>query len=126
VWGVTPLKNGNFLLTERGGVREVNREKETVWSCPRAEVAGYKLTNLQLAWRLPNGNTLLNNWVNQWSGPVDKANAPVQAVEMTPDKKVVWALRSWADPDLGPATTIQILDEPEALENVSFGEIGKP
>jgi hypothetical protein len=40
------------------------------------------------------------------------ANAPVQAIEVTPGKKVVWALRSWTPPaDLGPATTIQILDE---------------
>ena len=78
---------------------------------------------MQLAWRLSNGNTLINNWVNEWSGPVDKSNAPVQALELTPDKRVVWALRSWSDPDLGPATTIQILDEPEALENVTFGEI---
>ena len=37
-----------------------------------------------------------------------------QAVEVTPDKKVVWALCSWAAPgDLGPATTIQILDRPQ-------------
>jgi hypothetical protein len=35
----------------------------------------------------------------------------------------VWVLKSWNDPDLGPATTIQILDELEAPENVSFGEI---
>ena len=76
---------------------------------------------LQLAWRLPNGNTLINNWANEWSGPVDKSNAPVQALELTPDKKVVWALRSWSDPDLGPATTIQLLDEPEVPENVTFG-----
>jgi len=44
-------------------------------------------------------------------------------VEFTPDKKVVWVLRSWEKPDLGPSTTIQILDEPEAPEKVSFGEI---
>ncbi len=78
---------------------------------------------MQLAWRLPNGNTLINNWVNEWNGPVDKSNAPVQALEVTPDTKVVWALRAWSNPDLGPATTIQILGEPEAPENVTFGEI---
>ena len=123
VWGVTPLKNGNFLIVDRSGVREVNRNAETTWAFAREEAGDYKLPNLQLAWRLPNGNTLINNWVNEWSGPVDKSNAPVQALEVTPDKKVVWALRSWSDPDLGPATTIQILDEPEVPENVTFGEI---
>jgi outer membrane protein assembly factor BamB len=122
-WGVTPLKNGNFLVVDRSGVREVNRKAETTWTFTRGDSGEYKLPNLQLAWRLPNGNTLINNWVNEWSGTVDKANAPVQALELTPDKKVVWALRSWSDPDLGPATTIQILDEPEAPENVRFGEI---
>lgn len=122
-WGVTPLKNGNFLIVDRTGVREVNRGKETVWSCGKTEVPGYKIANLQLAWRLPNGNTLINNWVNSWSGPIDPATAPVQAIELTPDKKVAWALRAWSEPNLGPATTIQVLDEPSAPENASFGDI---
>jgi len=35
-------------------------------------------------------------------------------LEVTPEKKVVWALRSWEDPeDLGTATAIQLLDQPE-------------
>ena len=43
-------------------------------------------------------------------GKPDAATAEVQAIEVTPDKKVVWALRSWEAPtDLGPATTIQVL-----------------
>ena len=118
-WGVTPLANGNILVVERSGVREVNRAKETVWSWSRAEQSDYKINNLQMAWRLPNGNTLINNWVNQWQGPIDKATAPVQAIEVTPEKKVAWALRSWADPDLGPATTIQILgDNPPIMRRL--------
>ena len=122
-WGVTPLKNGNLLIVDRADVREVNRNHDTVWSCGKSDIPGYKLTNLQLAWRLPNGNTLINNWVNQWSGPIDPATAPVQAIELSPDKKVVWALRSWSDPNLGPATTIQILDDDtQAPENVTFGD----
>ncbi len=40
-----------------------------------------------------------------------------------PFLKIVWVLRSWENPDLGPATTIQILDEPAAPERVSFGDI---
>lgn len=31
-------------------------------------------------------------------------------VEVTPDKKVVWALKDWKD--LGPASAIQVLDDP--------------
>jgi hypothetical protein len=50
--------------------------------------------------------------------------APVQALEDTPDKKVVWALRSWEKPaDLGPATTLQLLDDTTATENATFGDI---
>jgi hypothetical protein len=61
--------------------------------------------------RLANGNTIINDWFSQWSDKLNPANAPVQAIEVTPDKKIVWALRSWTPPaDLGPATTIQILD----------------
>ncbi len=125
VWGVEPLANGNVLITDRVGVREVTRRGDVVWSYAKtdAETAGYKLLNLQLAWRRSNGNTLINNWANQWSGQVDKTAPTVQAIEVTPDKRVVWALRSWDAPNLGPATTIQLLDEPNSPENVHFGEI---
>jgi hypothetical protein len=122
-WGVTPLKNGNILIVDRQDIREITKRGETVEQFSRSDTSEYKLGSLQLAWRLPNGNILINNWVNEWNGPIDKTNPPIQAIEMTPDKKVVWVLKSWENPDLGPATTIQILDEPEAPENVSFGNI---
>ena len=124
IWSATPLKNGNFLLAGGGAVREVNRQKETVWQWTPADTPDCPMTNLQLATRLPNGNTIINNWFNQWSGTVDPAHAPVQAIEVTPDKKVVWVLRSWTAPaDLGPSTTIQILDELSAPENARFGDL---
>ena len=113
IWSAKPLKNGNILLvSNRGFVREVNRAKEIVWEWTPADAPGYKFCNLQLAVRLPNGNTIINNWFNQWSDKLDTNNLPVQAIEVTPDKKVVWALRAWTPPeDLGPATTIQLLDK---------------
>ena len=123
-WGVAPLKNGNILIVDRPVIREVTLEGETVATLtPSLDSPDYKLTSLQMAWRLPNGNTLVNNWFNEWSGKLDRTNPPVQAVEFTPDKKIAWVLRSWENPDLGPATTIQILDEADAPEQVSFGEI---
>jgi Domain of unknown function (DUF362) len=122
IWSATPLKNGNFLLAGGAAVREVNRQKETVWQWTPADTPEFPMTNLQIAVRLPNGNTIINNWFNEWSGKVDPADAPVQAIEVTPDKKVVWVLRSWtAAADLGPSTTIQILDEPSMPENARFG-----
>ena len=123
-WGVTPLKNGNILIVDRPSIREVTPTGETVATLtPDTDSPDFKMSSLQMAWRLPNGNTLVNNWFNEWSGKLDRANPPVQAVEFTPDKKIVWVLRSWENPDLGPATTIQILDEPDAPERVSFGDI---
>jgi len=112
IWSATPLKTGNVLaVSNRGMVRELNRQGDTVWEWTPADSAGYNISNLQLAVRLPNGNTLINNWFNQWSGEVDRAAPPVQAIEVTPTKDIVWELRSWTPPtDLGPATTIQILD----------------
>ena len=112
VWSAIPLKNGNVLATSnRGFVWEINRKREVIWEWTPADAPQYRISNLQLASRLPNGNTIINNWFNQWSGQVDPDNPPVQCLEVTPAKKIVWALRSWSPPaDLGPATTIQILE----------------
>lgn len=122
VWSAVRLKNGNTLVCGKG-VREIDAKGETVWDFTSADVPDYKFDSLQIATRLPNGNTLINNWVNQWNGKIDPNTAPVQALEITPDKKVVWALRSWTSPNLGPSTTIQLLDEPGVPENVHFGSI---
>lgn len=113
IWSARPLKNGNILVTStKKFVRELNRKGDTVWEWQPSDTPDFPVSNLQLATRLPNGNTLINNWFNQWSGKLDPATAEVQALEITPDKKVVWALRSWEDPaNLGPATTIQILPD---------------
>jgi hypothetical protein len=123
-WGVTPLSSGNILVTDQQGVREVTRRGDSVWSLNPSDV-GYPFASLQQAWRLPNGNTVINNWVNEWQ-KTSAVNGPgtIQAIEVTPAKQVVWALRSWDDPaELGPATTIQFLDSPSAPEDVHFGPI---
>jgi hypothetical protein len=49
--------------------------------------------------------------------------ATVQVLEVTPARKVVWALRSWnGEGDLGPSSSIQILDNAEdaAAEVVDY------
>lgn len=112
-WSARPLVNGNILVAGGGKpfVREINRQGETVWEFTQADAPDYELTNVQVATRLPNGNTIINNWFNEWGGTVDRTNPPVQAIEVTADKKIVWALRAWSAPaDLGPSTTIQLLD----------------
>ncbi|MEO6284294.1 MAG: hypothetical protein ABIN80_21870 [Dyadobacter sp.] len=125
VWSAVPLKNGNLLVASNQNiVKEITRTGKVVWDYPLSDVPGYHITSPQIALRLPNGNTLINNWFNQWSTKLDLNNAPVQAIEVTPDKKVVWALRSWTSPNLGPSTTFQLLNDPDnTYEKVYFGNI---
>jgi outer membrane protein assembly factor BamB len=132
VWSVEPLKNGNILVAGHEGhrtsfTRELNRKGEVVWEYMMSDMPDYSFPEPQLAIRLANGNTLVNNWFNSWDGPgkIDKNNQPVQAIILTPDKKVVWALREWTAPlNLGPSTTIRPLNDPNAVnEDVHFGDI---
>ena len=115
-WSAERLQNGNTLVTtNRKLVREVSADGKTVWQITADDAPQYAIDGFQVATRLPNGNTLVNNWVNTWNTTVDKRNPPIQALEFTPAKKIVWVLRSWNDPaDLGPATTIQLLSSPSA------------
>jgi hypothetical protein len=124
-WSANPLANGNVLITDRIGVREVTRRGDAVWSWTPADAAGYKFASLQNAWRLKNGDTVINNWVNEWTKNGDNAPGSAQAIEVTPDKKIVWALREWGpDVNLGPATSIQFLDQGDSpAEDVHFGDI---
>ena len=124
-WSAERLANGNTLITtNKKLVIEVDPKGTVVWQLKPEDMPGYQIQGFQIATRLPSGNTLVNNWVNQWNTTVDKSNPPVQAFEFTPDKTLVWVLRSWDDPaDLGPATTIQLLDRPIAAEDVHFGDI---
>jgi hypothetical protein len=123
-WGVSQLANGNVLITDRMGVREVTRRGDSVWSWSPADAPGYKFSSLQQAWRLANGNTVIGNWVNEWSKNAPPFAETVQAIEVTPAKEIVWVLREWTAPtNLGPATTIQILDEATKPEDVRFGDI---
>jgi hypothetical protein len=129
-WSANPLANGNVLITDRMGVREVTRRGDSVWSWTPADAPGYKFASLQEAWRLANGDTVINNWVNEWTKNGDNAPGSAQAIEVTPTKQIVWALREWgtgADGagGLGPATSIQFLDQGAgpAVEDVHFGDI---
>lgn len=118
-WAAVRLKNGNTLISSnRGFVHEVNPKGETVWELTQKDLPDYKLFSIQEADRLANGNTLITNWCPNGIKNLKDWPKSVQAIEVTPDKKVVWALQSWTDPaDLGPATSLQLLDEPGKAEN---------
>jgi hypothetical protein len=116
-WQAVRLKNGDTLIAGDASryAREVNPKGETVWEFTADDAPGYKLGSIQTADRLANGNTILTFWIagdndtTHWSGTV-------QAMEVAPNKRIVWALSSWKDPDLGPATSIQLLDQPDTPE----------
>jgi len=113
-WAAVRLKNGNTLISGNSGhyAREVNGKGETVWEINN-DLPGIQLHNVQELDRLANGNTVICNW----GGHVKQDDWPtvVQIIEVTRDKKIVWALRDWSF--LGPASSIQLLDEPGIPEN---------
>ena len=113
-WGAIRLKNGNTLISgnQHGYVREVSPKGTIVWECNKDDLPGLPLYTVHGVARLSNGNTLISNWggflrKEDW----DKV---VQVIEISPEKKIVWALHQWKDPDLGPSSCIQLLDDPGA------------
>ena len=114
-WSAIRLRNGNTLIAGdwSGYVREVNPRGEAVWEFTQQDVPDIKLFNLQTANRLANGHTVICNWCGGYQNRADWPNT-VQVIEVTPGKKVVWALRSWTgDGDLSPSSSIQLLDTDE-------------
>jgi hypothetical protein len=121
-WSALRLDNGNTLIAGDWNryVREVNAKGETVWELTQADLPDILFGNLQTANRLANGNTVICNW-SAGNPKAEEWSATVQVFEVTPDKKVVWALRSWEAPaDLGPSTSIQLLDEPGVMDAVTL------
>ncbi|HEY6955163.1 MAG TPA: hypothetical protein VI385_07955, partial [Flavisolibacter sp.] len=125
-WSADELPNGNILAcSNKNIVREITRTGKIVWEMTPTDLPDYRFFGMQTAYRLPNGNTLINNWFNQSKRfKIDSSNLPVQFVEVTPAKEVVWALRSWQMPvRLGPATSIQLLNTKAKAEDVHFGPV---
>jgi hypothetical protein len=109
-WAAIRLRNCNTLITDEhdASTVEVTPDKKIVWQVTPADLpAAYNYENSQSATRLANGNTIICSRGGKAEGP--------QLVEITPDKKVVWVLEDWMD--LGPATAVQILDDPGIPEH---------
>jgi hypothetical protein len=114
-WAAIRLKNGNTLITDEKDklTREINAKGETVWELKPDDLPeAYRFLNTQTCTRLANGNTIICSRGGNGKGP--------QLVEVTRDKKVVWVLQDWAN--LGPATAVQILDDPGIPENPGESE----
>ena len=104
-WAAIRLKNGNTLITDEADklTCEINPKKEIVWELRPSDLPEkYRFINTQCCTRLANGNTIICSRGDNGKGP--------QLVEVTRDKKVVWVLWDWKN--LGPASGVQILDDP--------------
>jgi len=104
-WAAIRLRSGNTLITDEKDrlAREVNAKGETVWEYSlRADLpASLVMPGSQSNVRLTNGNTVICSRGGNGAG--------LQLIEVTPDKKIVWALYDWKS--LGPATAVQMLDD---------------
>lgn len=107
---VVRLPNGNTLiacgdLKKAAMVFEVDKDGKTVWKITKDELPGISLKFMTGLHRLPNGNTVMTNWVGH--GEFGKAPA---IIEVTPDKKVVWTFQD--DKTMKTVSSVQILDVP--------------
>lgn len=104
------LPNGNTLIAcgdlhKEANVLEVDSAGKTVWQVKHDELPGIGLKFMAGLQRLPNGNTVMCNWV----GHGEFGKAP-HLIEVTPDKKVVWTFQDHAT--MRTISSVQILDLP--------------
>jgi outer membrane protein assembly factor BamB len=115
---VVRLPDGHTLITcgdGTGGPRvfEVDAAGKTVWEVKGDELPGISLKFIAGVQRLPNGNTVICNWLGH--GQFGKAP---HLIEITRDKRVVW---TFADHEtMKTIASVQLLDVPG---DVTRGEI---
>jgi hypothetical protein len=106
---VVRLPDGNTLISsaDRSGapprVFEVTPDGRTVWEVRDGDLRGISLKFMAGLHRLPNGNTVMSNWLGH--GQLGKAP---HLIEVTRDKGVVW---TFADHQaMKTISSVQILD----------------
>lgn len=104
------LPNGNTLIAvgdrvkEDAKVFEVDKDGKLVWELTNKDMGG-ALKFMAGLHRLPNGNTVVSNWLGH--GQFGKA---AHLYEVTPEKKVVWSYENHKD--FKTISTVQVLDTP--------------
>ena len=82
---------------------EVDKAGKTVWQVQGGDLPGISLKFMAGFQRLPNGNTVMANWLGH--GQFGKAP---HLIEITPDKRVVW---TFADHQtMRTISSVQLLD----------------
>jgi hypothetical protein len=107
---VVRLPNGNTLIAcgdRKGGSRvfEVDTAGKAVWQVQGDELPGISLKFMAGLQRLPNGNTVMANWL----GHNQFGKAP-HLIEITPDKRVVWTFSDHQT--MKTISSVQLLDVP--------------
>ena len=112
------LPNGNTLVAcgdGPGGSRvfEADAAGKTVWEVKDGELPGISLKFMAGLQRLPNGNTVMSNWLGH-----GKFGQAPHVIEVTPDKQVVWTFADHRT--MKTISSLQLLDVPG---DVTKGEI---
>ena len=112
------LPDGNTLITcgdmrEAPMVLEVAPDGREVWKVEHDELPGISLKFVAGIHRLPNGNTVLANWVGR-----DQFGQAPHLIEVTRDKKVVWTFQDHKA--MKTISSVQVLDVPG---NPLLGEV---
>ena len=107
---VVRLPNGNTLIAcgdmkKAAMIFEVDKTGKTVWKVAHDELPGISLKFMTGFHRLPNGNTVMSNWVGH--GKFGKAP---HLIEVTPSKEVVWTFQDHET--MKTIASVQILDVP--------------
>ena len=90
-------------MGKQAKVFEVDKTGKTVWQVTGNDLPGISLKFMTGLQRLPNGNTVMTNWLGH--GQFGKAP---HVIEVMPDKKVVW---TFADhKTMKTISSIQLLD----------------
>ena len=83
---------------------EVDAQAKVVWELSNQDLPDAPLKFLTGFHRLPNGNTLITNWLGH--GHLGKAP---HLLEITPDKRVAWSYANHTD--MRTIAAVQVLDE---------------
>lgn len=107
---VVRLPNGNTLvacgdLQRAAQVFEVDPRDKIVWRVAGDELPGISLKFMTGLQRLPNGNTVMTNWLGH--GQFGKAP---HVIEVTPQKQVAWTFSDHRT--MRTVSSIQLLDVP--------------
>jgi hypothetical protein len=111
---VVRLPNGHTLVACGNGepdktrrppsLFEADKSGKIVWQLKEDELPGIRLDFVGGLQRLPNGNTLLTNYVG-----FGQSGTGPHLIEVTPDKKVAWTFR---DESIKAILSVQLLDVP--------------